>query len=128
MNNNFDELILKRRTRGRVRTASMGVHRRRARLVGREQEARTPRGACTAEGAHGEAARTCVGSRATKGNHGNGAYPAEGRVRTRLPLEARTGRAWRRAMWLAGAQTYVPSNGGAHVSNEEGINGVTLLI
>jgi hypothetical protein len=29
---------------------------------------------------------------------------------------------------LVGAQSYVPSNGGAHVSSEEGINGVTLLI
>jgi hypothetical protein len=29
---------------------------------------------------------------------------------------------------LAGAQTYVPSNGGGHVSSEEGINWVTLLI
>jgi hypothetical protein len=105
MNNNFDELILKRRTRGRARTASIGVHISRGAKGGRE----------SLGGADG-------------GRVGRGARTAVGRLRARPPLEARMGHARPRATWLVGARTYAPSNGGAHVSSEEGINGVTLLI
>jgi hypothetical protein len=48
MNNNFDELILKRRARGRARTrkGANGFHGH-ARLVGREGGVQMPRGAQT---------------------------------------------------------------------------------
>jgi hypothetical protein len=77
MNNNFDELILKRRARGRARTASMGAHVLWGAKGGSECLGRRERGgangrrARTAEGAHdngalrqrgtpGRGARTCV--------------------------------------------------------------------
>jgi hypothetical protein len=73
MNNNFDELILKRRARGRARTASMGVHvlwgakggRERLggadggceRLMGRERGGANSRGEQTAVGRVGRMGR-----------------------------------------------------------------------
>jgi hypothetical protein len=84
--------------------------------------ARMAVGARTAEGAHGGRARATEGGTRPRGDHGNGARPAKGHIRARPPLEARTGRAQPWATWLAGAQIYVPSSGGVHVSSEEGIN------
>jgi hypothetical protein len=84
MNNNFDELILKRRARGRARTASMGAHVLWGTKGGRERlggadggrecggmngrgtrgargaVGRMGRGVRTAEGAHGRGAPTCA--------------------------------------------------------------------
>jgi hypothetical protein len=74
-------------------------------------------------GAHG--ARTAVGRVGCVGRGAGGGADGRG---ARTPLEVRTGRAWPRATWVVGVRTYAPSNGGAHVSSEEGINGVTLLI
>jgi hypothetical protein len=116
MNNNFDELILKKRAWGRVRTASMGAH-----------GGRTSRGTQTG-GVHGSRGTHGRGRIRWRGDHGNEACLAERRVRAGPLLEARTGCARPRATWLAGTQTYAPTNGSAHVSSKEGINWVTLLI
>jgi hypothetical protein len=89
MNNNFDELILKRRACGRARTASMGAHvlwgakGGRECLGGREWRVRMPHGvqtwgrerlvgcarprAPTVKGAHDEGAHVCIGSPAAEG-------------------------------------------------------------
>jgi hypothetical protein len=79
-------------------------------------------------GVNGRGARGARGARGTWGANGGGATTAMGRLRARPPLKAHTGRAQPRATWFVGARTYTPSNGGAHISSEEGINGVTLLI
>jgi hypothetical protein len=148
MNNNFDELILKRHARGRARTASMGTHVSWGAKGGRECLGGVD-GGCERGGTNGRGARGARGPWGVWGRERGGAWAvgrarprvpthvgaprpwaptAEGRLRARPPLEARTGRARPRATWLVGARTYAPSNGGVHASSEEGINGVTLLI
>jgi hypothetical protein len=66
MNNNFDELILKRRARGKARTASMGAHV----SWGANGRGRTV--------AHGEGARACVGSPAAEGRPRQRGAPGRG--------------------------------------------------
>jgi hypothetical protein len=178
MNNNFDELILKRRTRSRARTASMGAHVSWGTKGGRERFGgvdggrgrggtwgASGRGAQTwgCEQAWGRGARGArggtnvgpwgLGTRGASGPWGawgrerggvngrGGAWGTYGRGRPRPrgdhgngaptcapPVGGVYGARTAAATWFVGARTYAPSNGGAHVSNEEGINGVTLLI
>jgi hypothetical protein len=142
MNNNFDELILKRRARVRARTASMGAHVSwgvkggRERLGGANVGARGLWGAwghelrgAWAMGAHSRGARTPEGTHARRRPSAVGAL---GRARPRPRGAYVRAPHWKRvrprATWLVEARTYAPSNGGAHASCEEGINGVTLLI
>jgi hypothetical protein len=100
MNNNFDELILKRRARGRARMASMGAHGGHARLLGRERGARMSCGARTPRGAR-TGARTPCGVRTAEGAHGEGVHAAKGRPRQRgAPSQ--------------GARTCTPPIGGAY--------------
>jgi hypothetical protein len=80
------------------------------------------RGTRGVRGPHGPWGANGRGRPRPRGDHGNGApmcAPPVGGA-----YEARTAA----ATWFVGACTYAPSNGGAHVSSEEGINGVTLLI
>jgi hypothetical protein len=102
-----------------------GVDGGRKRHMGRERGGANGRGARTAVGRVGRVGR---GAQTAEGAHSRGATTATGYIRAHPLLEARMGRVWPRATWFVGARTYAPSNGGAHVSSEEGINGVTLLI
>jgi hypothetical protein len=89
MNNNFDELILKRRARGRARTASMGAHvswgaeggreRLRGANWGRERGGANGHGVRGSRGPWG----ANVGARGPWGRVGRGAPTAEGRPRQR---------------------------------------------
>jgi hypothetical protein len=119
MNNNFDELILKRRARGRTRTASMDAHVSwgakggRKRLGGHERGggARMPRGACTAEGTHGEGARACVGLPAAEGRPRQRGAPGRGARTCTPPIGSAYGARTAASHVVVGVQTYVPSNG-----------------
>jgi hypothetical protein len=82
MNNNFDELILKRRARGRAQTASMDAHGGHARLMGRERGMCTPRGA-QMRGAYASWGAGGRGGRVRRVACGQGASTATRHVRSR---------------------------------------------
>jgi hypothetical protein len=117
MNNNFDELIFKRRARGRVQTASMGAHVSWGAKGGRERLGgadggrmgrKRPWGANVgARGGANMGARTAVGRARPRGDHGNGAPMCT------PPVGGAYGARTAAATWFVGARTYAPSNGGA---------------
>jgi hypothetical protein len=119
MNNNFDELILKRRACGRARTASMGMHvswGTNVHRVARGRGATTATGRARSRDTYVRAPRW----RRVWGAHGceprgwwgrNRTCPPMGAHTCAPPIQGASGRARPRATWLVGRKRMHPQMG-----------------